>query len=288
SLGLVIASLRTLAAVERDASTLQASLKALAKNLKAPVARPLLRELGEVATGIEALASDLARAQQERERLTRELGDRERLAALGRVAAGIAHEVRNPLAAMKLRADLARTVSDTPSSVAQDLADIAGEIARLDRLVSDLLVLAGRGSGLQADTDIGEIVSKRVALLTPWAAEKGVTIASEGSARAGVEADGIARAVDNLVRNAIEASPAGAPVKVSVAAHGAGARIQVVDLGCGVPPEREAELFEPFFTTKADGTGLGLALARAVASSHKGRLTYERDGDTTRFTLEIG
>jgi signal transduction histidine kinase len=287
SLSLIVASLRALRAVERDASALQAALKALAHDLDAPVARPLLRELGDIATGIEALARELARAQEERARLTRELGDRERLAALGRVAAGMAHEVRNPLAAIKLRADLARAQSDTPPAVAQDLADIAAEIARLDRLVSDLLALAGRSPDRQPDVDIGLLVKKRAELLGPWASERGVSIESQGSARANAEPGGIVRAVDNLLRNAVEASPSGAKVEILVLARGAGARVEVADAGPGIPKEREVELFEPFFTTKVDGTGLGLALARAVAESHGGTLSYCRDGDTTRFTLEI-
>jgi signal transduction histidine kinase len=286
SLGLIVASLRTLSAVERDVSTLRASIAALARDLRAPVARPALRELAEIATGVATLARDLDGAQTERERLTRELAAGERLAALGRVAAGIAHEVRNPLASMKLRADLARTGGQATPALAKDLEDIGSEIARLDRLVSDLLVVAGRRAGPRVEVELGELVSKRVALLAPWAAERGVQLAADGVARAKVDADAIARAVDNLLRNAVEASPRGARVDAQVRAEG-GAHVVVVDRGPGVPPEREAELFEPFFTTKPEGTGLGLALARAVASAHEGTLTYARAGDCTRMTLTV-
>ena len=287
SFGLVVASLRTLTAVERDVSTLRASLAALAKDLRAPLARPTLRELGEVASGVAALAQDLDRAQIERERLTRELAEGERLAALGRVAAGIAHEVRNPLASMKLRADLARTGGEATPAVAKDLEDIASEIARLDRLVSDLLVVAGRHSGPRVDVDLGELVARRVSLLAPWATGSGVDLSSQGSAAARVDADSLARAIDNLLRNAVEASPRGARVDVQVSRSDQGARVVVVDRGPGVSPERAAELFEPFFTTKPGGTGLGLALARAVASAHQGTLTYGREGDCTRLTLTV-
>ena len=287
SFGLVVASLRTLTAVERDVSTLRASLASLAKDLGAPLARPALRELGEVASGIAALAQELDRAQKERERLTRELAEGERLAALGRVAAGIAHEVRNPLASMKLRADLARMGGEATPAVAKDLEDIASEIARLDRLVSDLLVVAGRRAGPRVEADLGELVARRVALLTPWATEHGVDLASEGSVQVRVDPDSIARAIDNLLRNAVEASPRGARVEVHVRKTGQGARVVVVDRGPGVAPDRAAELFEPFFTTKPDGTGLGLALARAVASAHQGTLTYGREGGCTQLTLTV-
>jgi signal transduction histidine kinase len=285
--GLVIASLRTLRVVERDVSALRASLASLAKDLRAPVARPALRELADVAGGVAALAEELDGAQRERERLTTELGERERLAALGRIAAGIAHEVRNPLASMKLRADLARTSGEATPAVARDLDDIASEIARLDRLVSDLLVVAGRRPGPQAEVDLGEVVARRVALLAPWATEKGVVVAVDGVAQARVDPDAIARAVDNLLRNAVEASPSGGQVDVHVGVDEGEAHVTVVDHGAGVPSSRAAELFEPFFTTKPSGTGLGLALARAVAAAHGGSLTYAREGDITRFTFTV-
>jgi signal transduction histidine kinase len=289
TLGLVVSALRTLAAVERGVSALRASLAALARDLRTPVARPALRELDEVASGVAALANDLVRAQAQREELTRALADRERLAALGRVAAGVAHEVRNPLAAMKLRADLARASGEATPAVARDLEDIASEIARLDRLVGDLLFVAGRRSGPRQDADLAELVARRVSLLAVWARDKGVDVAAEGTGvRARFDADAVARAVDNLLRNAVEASSGGARVTVRVRERDGVVHVEFEDRGSGVPVEREAELFEPFFTTKPEGTGLGLALARAVASAHGGSLIYARDGGLTRFTLTFG
>jgi signal transduction histidine kinase len=126
-----------------------------------------------------------------------------------------------------------------------------------------------------------------VALLAPWATEKGVAVTVDGTALARLDADAIARAIDNLLRNAIEASAPGAGVDVRVGAHDGEAHVTLVDHGAGVPSSRVGELFEPFFTTKPSGTGLGLALARAVASAHDGTLTYARDGDATRFTFTV-
>jgi signal transduction histidine kinase len=284
---LVVASLRTLAQMDRGVASLRGSLASLARDLSAPIVRPEVRELGEVAEGIAALASELARTEGQRKKLTSELASRERLATLGRIAAGIAHEVRNPLAAMKLRADLARAGGEATPAVARDLEDIASEIGRLDRLVSDLLFVGGRRSEARQDLDVGELTARRVALLAPWAKEKGVTLVSEGSARASVDADAVSRGVDNLLRNAVDASRAGDRVAVRVTSRASEARVDVEDRGPGVPPGREAELFEPFFTTKPDGTGLGLALAQAVARAHGGKLVYARDGDVTRFTLTL-
>jgi signal transduction histidine kinase len=285
---LVVSSLRTSAALERGVTALRGSLDALGKDLRAPIARPGLRELDEIAQAALALARDLAHAQEERDRLTRELGERERLAGLGRVAAGVAHEVRNPLAAMKLRADLARRSPEVTPAIATDLEEIGSEIARLDRLVSDLLVLAGRRPGHREQHDLAELVAARTALLAPWAANHGVTLEATGSGSALIDPDEIARAIDNLLRNAVEASPKGSPVEVIVRAERGGkVEIDVVDRGDGVPPERAAELFEPFFTTKPGGTGLGLALARAVAATYRGTLTYTHEDGVTRFRMTL-
>ncbi len=287
SLLLVVVSIQSVVAVERGVMTLRGALKAVAKDLRAPVARPKVRELGDIADGLAALTEELARAQTERDRLTTELAARERLAALGRVAAGIAHEVRNPLAAMKLRADLARAGGEATPAIAQDLSDIATEIDRLDRLVSDLLVVSGRRAGSHTEVDLGQLVAERVRLLGPWAASRGASFECSGAARASVDVDAIARAVDNLLRNAVEASPAGAAVVARVDSEGPLANVTVADRGRGVSSEHAAELFEPFFTTKQGGTGLGLALARAVANAHGGTLSYTRDAEVTRFALTV-
>lgn len=289
SLVMAIASLHTLFVFGGGASSLRQSLVALAQDLRAPVVRPRLRELAEVAKGIESFAADLVRARDEREELMRALVDRERLASLGRVATGIAHEVRNPLAAMKLRVDLARMAPDLSPELARDLAGITDEVARLDALVSDLLVAGGRTIGERTPVDLGTLACGRAELLAPWALEKRVTISVSvsGNVTASIDAGAIARVIDNLLRNAVEASPASSTVDVTVADQPDRARVVVSDAGHGVPPEATARLFELFFTTKAGGTGLGLALSRAIAIAHGGGLSYDRTKGKTHFTLEI-
>jgi signal transduction histidine kinase len=284
---LLATAISTLLSVRRGVATLNAALAALAGDLSAPVPRPPVPELSDLADHIAHLARELARAQCDKERLGAELAQRDRLSALGRVAAGVAHEVRNPLAAIKLRVDLGRMRSDTPQRLAHELLSVSDEITRLDRLVADLLVVAGRRDGPRRATALGELCARRVSLLAPWAGERGVRIEASGDAEVAIDADAVARAVDNLVRNAVEASPEGEAVLVRIDADESAARVRVIDRGAGVADARLPELFEPFFTTKPEGTGLGLALSRAIAAAHGGTLTYAREGGATSFELTI-
>jgi signal transduction histidine kinase len=199
----------------------------------------------------------------------------------------VAHEVRNPLASIKLRLDLIGSKTPLPDGAAQAIAAVSQEITRLDRLVADLLVVAGRRTGPHRRISLGELVRTRAAGLGDWAAGREVSIATAGDGEAGVDPDAIARAIDNLLRNAVEASPHGAQVVARVAPQGAGVCVRVEDSGIGVEPSRVSELFEPFFTTKADGTGLGLAISRAIARAHGGDLTYAREEGTTAFQLVL-
>jgi signal transduction histidine kinase len=284
---LVVSSVRTVVTVNRGAAELRASMVELARDLHAPIPRPAVRELGDVADGIAVLAQSLARAKSEEERLGRELSRQERLAALGRVVAGVAHEVRNPLASIKLRLDLAAAKGAQPDVVGKAIAHASSEISRLDRLVADLLVVAGRASGPKLPSSLGALARARVDGLAAWSQERGVHVTVTGDARAAIDRDSIARALDNLLRNAIEASPFGATVEVAVARRGEAAVVAVTDRGGGVPGDRTSELFEPFFTTKPEGTGLGLAISRAVARAHEGEVTYARHGEATRFELTL-
>src|SRR5205807_2213975 len=103
-----------------------------------------------------------------------------------------------------------------------------------------------------------------------------VEVLAAGSGTAEADPEAVARAIDNVLRNAVEASPPQASVEARVVEVDGVVEVRVEDRGRGVEPARAAELFEPFFTTKADGTGLGLAISRAIARAHGGDLTYAR------------
>jgi signal transduction histidine kinase len=292
---LVASALASLVTVKRGVHALVDATRALARDLTSPVPRPPVRELADIGDGVAALAGHLAEARRQQERLSADLSRQERLAALGRVVAGVAHEVRNPLASIKLRLDLAaspaRGDAPLPAGARDAIAHASAEIARLDGLVADLLTLSGRAPGPCVPLDLGALARSRADALAPWAALRRVSMrVFEGAAPAVAsgDADRLARAVDNLLRNAVEASPEGGLVEVDVGT-GAGAAVSlaVVDHGVGLPAERADQLFEPFFTTKADGTGLGLAITRAIARAHGGEVRYARQDGATRFELSL-
>lgn len=284
---LVVTTVRAAAVMQRGAMELRNALTALSRDLEAPIPRSPLRELSDVADGIAGLVESLADARREEERLARELAENERLAALGRVAAGVAHEVRNPLASIKLRLDLAGSVTRLPPEVERAIQHATSEIERLDRLVADLLVVAGRSTGPRAPLSLGQLARTRSEALAPWAAERQVEFRVQGDACVLAHADSLGRALDNLLRNAVEASPARGRVQIEVDQLGDVALLAVCDAGEGVAEMRHTELFEPFFTTKPGGTGLGLPLARSIARAHGGDVRYSRAAHETRFELEL-
>ena len=284
---LVASAAYSLVSVRRAAAGLQGALAALADDLTAPVPRSEIGELDDIAVGIGTLARRLEEARRIQEQMGRDLARQERLAALGRVVAGVAHEVRNPLASIKLRLDLASGGVALPTEARAAIDHASSEITRLDRLVADLLIVAGRALGPRARLDVASLVRVRVEALAPWAALRRVTITARGAGEAIGDGDALARALDNVLRNAVEASPDGATVEAVVDVDDDRVRVRVADRGDGVPSGRAGEIFEPFFTTKPDGTGLGLAISRAIARAHGGDLTYGRDGAFTRLELTL-
>ncbi len=246
------------------------------------------RELDRIVAALNETGRRLAESQNTADALARQVAASERLAALGRVAAGVAHEVRNPLAAMRIRAESALRGDDARR--ARALPVILDQIARLDRLVTELLAMTQRRDSHPADTALPALLESVAAAHRPQAAEAGVALhVAPGDARATLDPDLLARALENLVLNAVQHTPPGGTVTLSAApAPGGRLHVEVRDTGPGVDPALRDTLFEPFVTARAGGTGLGLPIARELVDAMGGRLALvPDDGPGARFLVDL-
>jgi signal transduction histidine kinase len=244
---------------------LEASLAARTDDLPA---LPLTgeRELDRL---VEALNAAGKRVGEERRRA----GAAERLAAVGRLAAGIAHEIRNPIAAMRLKAENAIASGDEGRRTSA-LQSILQQVGRLDGLLRDLLAMTQRREPEPAKADLGRFLKETTEPHRELADAKGVSLQAAPvpgtPAAPKFDIDQVRRALDNLILNAVQNTPPGGVVTVAAAERDGKLHFRVSDTGPGVPADVRERLFEPFATARADGTGLGLAIAREIARAHGG------------------
>lgn len=233
------------------------------------------------------------------ERTRKELVDRERLAALGELAAIVAHEVRNPLGAMfasigTLRRIVAAPVVDEPHD-ARMLVDILDEEARrLNHLVDDLLEFARPTSLRIRRTSLGAVVSDIATSVRarPEASCVDVEVdVAPDLPEVPMDARLVRQAVFNLALNGVQAMPRGGKLVVRARTETRGARalacVDVIDTGGGIETEDQIRVFDPFFTTKAMGTGLGLPLVKRVVEAHRGVISFVSSDAGTTFTLGV-
>lgn len=212
----------------------------------------------------------------------------QRLAALGRMTGAIAHEIRNPIAAMRLKAENA--LASDVSRQTDALHTIVGQIDRLDGLVQSLLALVQPVNLSPRAVDIGRWLEERHDTAASRAAGRNITLTMQaaGEATAWFDPLHLGRALDNLIDNAVRHAPDGGHVRVTAdALAGRSLALRVDDDGPGIPDALQAQLFEPFATGRADGTGLGLALTREVVLAHGGDIHWRRVDGLTRFEMEL-
>jgi signal transduction histidine kinase len=252
----------------------------------------------DVRSVLEVLARQVAIAIEEHRlleanlRLERKLAQGERLAALGQLAATVAHEVKNPLSAIKSIAQVMREDERVTGEYARDLELIVGETDRLSRSVTQLLSFARESPQEIAPARADEVTRAVVELFDAQARAKGVRLDLRAEARdalAGEVVAAVRDALSNLVLNALQATPAGGTVRVELRREGELAAWSVTDEGAGVPSELRRRIWEPFFTTKQRGTGLGLAIVqrRVVEVGGEARLAPAREGEGARFELRV-
>jgi signal transduction histidine kinase len=227
------------------------------------------------------LGRSLRRQRREQERLRDELRRAEHLAAQGRLLAGVAHEVRNPLAGIRSTVQLWQRLpaaARTPRS----MDAVVAAVDRLDALVRRLLFFSRADHAERRPVDVNHILAEALDLIAAEAAEQGVVLKRDLAADLPPvcgSANALRQAVLNLLTNALQAMPHGGHLCcASRRRPGNAVEVRVSDTGPGVPDEVRAHLFEPFATGRPDGTGLGLALCREIVQNHGGRVELEATG----------
>ncbi len=243
---------------------------------------PMIRgDFGQIAMAINGMA-------ERRVTLEAELRRQDRLAALGKVVSGVAHEIRNPLNSMKLTLQLLDRRLKKGAPVAHEIQEALREIDRLDLIVGRLLAF-GRPSIINRQVqNLAPLVEQAAKMVQEPARQKGVKIEigePEEDCLAGVDGPQIVQVMINLLLNAIDASPASGTVRVEAARQDTSVRITVSDQGSGIPEDAQAHIFDAYFTTKPNGSGLGLAVSREIVANHGGALDFACSPTGTTFKL---
>lgn len=220
----------------------------------------------------------------------------ERLAQLGTLLAGFAHEVRNPLSTISLNLQLVLEEFREPESprdkrTQKRVAVVEAEVRRLQKILEEFLSFARAPEPKLVPVDLNQRLQAVVDFHQPELREQGVSLRFYPGSDVGLvpaDWDHVQAAIVNLVRNAKDATPAGGEVLVSTSREPGFVVIRVTDTGAGIPPDVQPRVFDPYFSTKKSGTGLGLPTARRVAAEHGGSLSLQSEvGKGTQFALRL-
>ncbi len=229
----------------------------------------------------------------ERVNMRQQMARMDRLASLGRMSAGIAHEVRNPLTGVSLLLDELHDRLLGKQADQQLIRQALGEIERLDTLVNELLGFASMQRPQLTQGQITKVVLDSLLLVRKHCQRNRISIVEQISADlpdTKFDADRLKQVFLNLFNNAIDAMPEGGTLTVSVAAVKSALEICVSDTGCGISAEQLPLIFEPFYTSKGQGTGLGLAISYNIISEHNGEIDVESPpgaGTSVRIRLPL-
>jgi len=251
-----------------------------------------VRSVLEILAGQVAIAIEDSRLVEENVRLERKLAERERLATLGQMAATVAHEIKNPLSAIKSIAQVMGEDQNLSQEYSRDLSLIVGETDRLGRSVTQLLSFARKELPPELPSRSQGLIQSVVRLFQVNAEKEGVrlSVKLDGDEELpGAAVSAVRIALSNLLLNALQATPPGGEVSVSQTREGDEFVILVQDSGAGIPEDLRQRVWEPFFTTKQRGTGLGLAIVRKRMQEAGGtaRLINSANGAGARFELRV-
>jgi two-component system, NtrC family, sensor histidine kinase HydH len=248
----------------------------------------------------QAAAEKLAEANRHLEEAEAQVRRTDRLAALGQLTAGLAHELRNPLGTMKTSAELLARKVSADNEIAREMAGyIQQEVDRINSLITRFLDFARPRNLRLEKTDLHAMLDRAIELFDreKSGASASVTVFKNYSPDippVRIEAELMEHVITNLLSNAAQASPGGAVVTVKTrladTVEGQKAEIAVIDRGTGIDPKHLENIFNPFFTTKAEGVGLGLAIVSKIVDEHGGQITVEStqgEGSVFRVYLPV-
>lgn len=210
----------------------------------------------------------------------------EKISSMARLSAGLAHELRNPLTAIKI---LLNTVKDSSELTAKDKEVILTEISYMDGILSRFLNSAHSDNPTISMVNVNHVIEEAIALIEIQAKKQVVKIKfkPEPLPLVMVNQSMLEQALLNLFINAVEAMPQGGDLSIRAATNEGWLAIVIQDTGGGIASEVQENVFEPFVTTKPEGTGLGLFIVENIISSHHGKLSFANDGQGTTFTIKL-
>ncbi len=263
---------------------LQQSIKAMEENTSEQIP-PLPAEMGLLGEAINTM-------QCRRQDLEQRLHRVERLASLGQLVAGVAHEVRNPLASMRLNLQYTQRQLQKQGITTLPIDSLVEQVDRLEQLVRRLLFFDQNQQQEELVTaSLEAIAQESVYLLRLKAEELGVTLfycaPAQPLPQIPLRRRELGQVMVNLILNAIQASPKGCQVEVGVEQRQNNLIVWVEDRGLGLPPEDQERIFDPFYSTKPEGTGLGLSISHEIVTRHGGYINLDSQPGCTRFSVYL-
>ena len=270
------------------------SQKVINGDLSARVGTRPPGEMGVLCQAIDAMADAIAQREEQLKLATRQqIGQTEKLASLGRLAAGVAHEINNPLTGVLTFAHLLRQKANMDEQDKQDLDLIINETTRVAEIVRGLLDFARERPAAKRPLDINEVIRRTIRLISGQKGFQQIIVVEDLDEKLPeVEGDEnqLQQLLLNLSLNACEAMPHGGTLMVNTSVRDGNVLVKVSDTGCGIKKEHLDRVFEPFFSTKpvGKGTGLGLSVSYGIAQQHGGALEVEtEEGKGSTFTIVL-
>lgn len=244
--------------------------------------RHATRRHQQALAAVEAAHAELRRSHEQLLRA-------DRLSSLGEIAAGLAHEIGNPLAGVKGALEIITSRAAEGSPEAEFSALASREITRLEGLIDEFLRFARSHEPRRSDVDILDVLDRVVSLISREAADRGVSIHVNRVQvpPISIDLEQMVQVFVNIVLNAVQVSPPGARVEIAASTSDGTLAVDVRDEGPGIRSEHLDKIFDPFFSTKKRGTGLGLSISNRIVQSHGGRIEVQQPGHGTLIRVLV-